>query len=67
LSSAASTLSVMSMRGLAQTASCSTMSKPSVMASCLMMRVDFSAMPARSSLVRWFRSSRNSRWRRWNS
>src|SRR5207245_2531666 len=61
------TLSVMSMRGLAKTASWKMMSYFSCSAIWRMTRFACSTTWASSSLRRWFRSSRNSRCRRWKS
>src|SRR5467141_3503647 len=66
-SSALITLSVMSMRGLAKTASWKMMSYLSCSAIWRMMRFACSTTWASSSLRRWFRSSRNSRCLRWKS
>ena len=65
--SALITLSVMSTRGPAKTASCRIRSYFSVSKICLMTRLARSTTAASSSFLRWFRSSWNSRRLRWNS
>src|SRR5688572_20565283 len=65
--SARMTFSVMSMRPLANTASCRMRSNFSCSAIWLMTRVARSCTFASSSLRRMLRSSRISRWRRWKS